>query len=180
MGTTIGGQELPDLSGMLQDVANLKATMPSPASVAPPAVTSNQDVLGSQPTRYAREDHTHPSRVQRGAVSLAATGEATWMFSKSFDAEPNIPNPGYRELADGLPIIIRVKDFYRDGGVLESLGGTGKYTGVLVKGTRLSNSVVPVLQTVVAVQVMTGLTINVAAGGNLAGIKAYLQAAPND
>lgn len=154
-----------------------KSEIPTAADAAPPRTTSTARVAGSG-RKFAREDHTHPTMDQAGTVTLDASGLASWMFPDAFDAEPNIPQPGYREIADGLPIVMRVKDFYRDNGKLESAGGTGKYTGVLIKAQRLSNTVNPVGISVVGIAVIKALTIDIGSGGNLAGVKIYLEARP--
>lgn len=168
----------PDVSQMAT-----KAELPQPAQSAPPDTTSDTQRVGAS-DRYALEDHTHPTRVQRGTTTLASDGLAKWLFATPFDNEPNIPNPSYREQADNLPIVIRIKDFYREkntsgvavaGGVLESGGGTGKYVGVQFRAQRLQNNGGIAGATILNLS----LSLNIAGGAIPAGLKIYCQAAPN-
>lgn len=65
--------------------AEVLSLMPLAADVAPPAV-GDSNVKGTNP-RYAREDHTHKSSVQRSRVSVPLTaGRGTAVFKQAYAA----------------------------------------------------------------------------------------------
>lgn len=66
--------------------AMVAGQMPQPATAAPPPV--QQDSAKGGAPRYALEDHTHESRLQARRLQLTfdANGEATYTFTKPYDA----------------------------------------------------------------------------------------------
>jgi len=62
--------------------------VPKPAQDMPPDVGLNGSKGVSD--RYAREDHTHPIRVQRAVVTADINGQASLTFAQPFTSEPAI------------------------------------------------------------------------------------------
>lgn len=71
-------QPPPDLSPYA-----LKIEVPAPASAPPPAVAVASGA-GIVSMVYAREDHTHASKVRRQIVALPAASTYTWVYPTAF------------------------------------------------------------------------------------------------
>lgn len=163
-------------------VASLSAAlagMPDASTLLSNQIGATLAVTGLAGTglKASREDHTHPARVQRTILTLAADGTASWTFTKPFDAMPSL---GYMVVqAAGEPIIVDATGFSMGTGPT-----LGKYVSVAVKGRRsqpLPNlTAVSGLLTAVITGVNTlvsSLTgFNVFGGGSLGGVLVCLSA----
>lgn len=63
----------------------LKTEVPTPAVAAPPAVAVASG-MGSTPSSFAMEDHTHASKVRRQIVAIPAASTYTWVYPTAFAA----------------------------------------------------------------------------------------------
>lgn len=72
------GLSADNVVSLAQSVA--QAASPAPATVMPPA-TALDGNRGSAP-RYALEDHTHASRVQRTVLTTDGSGLVKWTFAR--------------------------------------------------------------------------------------------------
>jgi len=145
-----------DIATIASQVATnlLTSEIPKPESKTPSP--------GTMP-KAARPDHVHERlSSSTGPHALAANGEATVVFTKTFDVMP-VPLFGYEEATDGKPVIIKVKSWTMT---------NGKYTGCVIKGYRL--------QTLPSSLIVLGALINfdVAAGSTL-GVNAFMTAIQN-
>lgn len=70
----------------------VRALMPKPATVMPPAVADSGS-KGDQP-RYALENHTHASKARKAKASVSAS-TYTWTYPTAFD-------PGVVPICNGI------------------------------------------------------------------------------
>lgn len=67
----------------MADVAAVAASIPSPASSAPPAVAV-ASANGTDVAQYARADHTHASKTRRMVQAIPAASTYTWTYPTAF------------------------------------------------------------------------------------------------
>lgn len=125
----------------------------------PPIAESNVASPG-QEEKAARPDHVHPRTSSTSSGVLAANGEATVTFTRTYDIEPAVVIT-YVEAADNQPVIIKVKSWIQD--------SNNKYTGCVIKGYR-SQAVPQNLTTL-----LLGGVFNLF-GGTVTGVKYSLTA----
>ncbi|WP_298967744.1 hypothetical protein [uncultured Methylobacterium sp.] len=115
----------------------LDALLPQPASATPPPVAldgTKGAMPAGTPPRYALENHTHASRVQRTVVTTAADGTFTWVFARPIVCPSGKPPPVSYMVEDaGSPVVVQVtgRTFTAD-----AAAGTDTHTAVTVKAQR--------------------------------------------
>lgn len=126
----MGGPSAPALSAsMLQDAVAQAA--PKPAMTTPPA-TALDGSTGTTSGRYALEDHTHATRVQRVAMVTAADGTATWTYARPIVvAAGKTPPLAYMVEDTGSPVVVQVT-----GRTFTTAGGQDTHTAVTVRAQR--------------------------------------------
>ncbi len=81
-------------------------------------------------TRASRSKHVHPRLSATASGTLAANGEQTVFFTRSFSTKPAVLITQV-ESADNQPVIFKVKSWTTD--------GNGNYTGCVIKGYRMQS-----------------------------------------
>lgn len=130
----MGGPSAPALSAaMVQDAVAqaLPQALPQPATVLPPA-TALDGSTGTTSTRYALEDHTHATRVQRVAMLTAADGTATWTYARPIAVPAGkTPPMSYMVEDTGSPVVVQVISR-----TFTSANGIDTHTAVTVRAQR--------------------------------------------
>lgn len=66
------------------NVTALAASIPAPASAAPPSV-SDSGALGGMTGQFARADHTHASKARKQIITMpSASATYTWVYPMAF------------------------------------------------------------------------------------------------
>jgi hypothetical protein len=123
--------------GPLQSLTAAVATkadasaIPQPAAITPhPEKTGG--AKGSEPTRFALEDHQHPRLTSTTYASLAADGTATVAFTRTFINQPGV-NMTEVDAAGKQPLVCSVQSWVRE---TMTPTPTGAYIGCVIKGQR--------------------------------------------
>lgn len=174
--TTLAGKATGTaLSAAVNRISTLEALpIPQPSNAEPMAVALNSSP-GSG-TKYALEGHVHAARTQRTVKPLDASGQAQWMFAKTFDAMPAL-NYMVFQPAGSAPIIVDAVSWVMSG---------AKYAGVNLQGYRsqkLPNQTQLTLASLLT-GVITGVNnlaasltgYNIFGGGSLNGVNVHLSA----
>lgn len=113
-----------------QVAAMVAAMLPAPAASTPPA-TALDSGRGMSP-RYALEDHTHATHVQRTTMTTTADGTAIWTFARPIVcAVGRVPPISYMVDDTGSPVVVQVvaRAFTSD-------GTNDTHTAITVKAQR--------------------------------------------
>lgn len=125
-----GQAEIDALTAAVATKADASA-IPQPAAITPhPEKTGG--AKGSEPTRFALEDHQHPRLTSTTYASLAADGTATVSFTRTFVNQPGV-NMTEVDAAGKQPLVCSVQSWVR-----ETMTPTpaGAYIGCIIKGQR--------------------------------------------
>ncbi|MGE7367920.1 hypothetical protein ACQKKX_02465 [Neorhizobium sp. NPDC001467] len=104
---------------------------PTPLADAPPKGEAKIATAGAANTA-SRMDHEHPRLTSATSGTLNASGEATVMFTRTFDTKPSVALL-YAESADGQPIVFKIKSWLGENGLAYV---SGAYGGCVIKGYR--------------------------------------------
>ncbi|MCJ2034247.1 hypothetical protein [Methylobacterium sp. J-068] len=146
--------------------AAVRAAMPAPATVMPPATALDGATGGA--VAYARADHTHAARVQRTVMTTAADGTVTWTFARPIVCAAGKLPPISNMVEDtGSPVVVQVtgRAFTSD-----ATAGTDTHTAVTIRAQR--SQFLPAM----LVSLAALLNFNVF-GGSASGVKVNLWAA---
>lgn len=91
-----------------------------------PMNETNAGAAGSG-LKATKEGHSHPRVTSVHTGTLNSSGEADFVFTRTFDQKPGW-DIGYEESANGQPVILKIVSWTQD--------GNGNYTGCKVKGYR--------------------------------------------
>ncbi len=106
---------------------------PAPADNSPPSV-ADSGAVGSMP-RFAREDHTHASKVRKGLTATTSNvGTITWTYPTPFGAGVSPICNGIAQTAAGVTDLINVQ-----------IEGTPTNTQCVFRITRYSRSFLSLL-----------------------------------
>ena len=103
------------------------SAIPQPATATPKSEMTG-GAVGTQPARYAREDHQHPRLTSTTYATLGATGQATVTFSRAFTSKPGLNLTETDAAAGSQPLVLRGIAWVQD--------ASGMYTGVTIAGSR--------------------------------------------
>ena len=115
-----------------QVAAMVAAMLPAPAASTPLATALDSGKGASD--RYAREDHTHATRIQRTIMTTLPDGTAVWTYARPIVcASGKAPPISYMVEDAGSPIVVQVvsRAFTTD-----PTAGTDTHIGVTVKAQR--------------------------------------------
>lgn len=111
----------------------VEALMPQPATVPPPSV-ADSGAIGTTPTRYALENHTHASKARKGRILVPVSGV--------FDVAFSMPFP-----SGNAPLCVTTAETTAgDTAVVNTqIDGATSSTGFRIRITRTQQSVVALL-----------------------------------
>lgn len=136
------------LSGLYARMEAMAATIPTPSDAIPPAV-SDTGAIGTTPTKFSIEGHTHASKARKARVTTATDGSYTWTFDTPFDVGVVPIIVGVAETGVGVTDVINLQ-----------VEGTPTNTGAKIRVTRTQRSVVALIGlTILSIPASPGATI---------------------